>query len=68
VLRLHFGRIFSSARQYRMTGVVLLKLQPETTRQLDLFGETLRSERIRQVYTAIDTLNHKYGKYTVYLQ
>jgi hypothetical protein len=47
--------------------VVLLKLQPETTRQLDLFGETLRAERIRQVYTAVDTLNRKYGKYTVYL-
>jgi hypothetical protein len=22
--------------------------------------------RIRQVYTAVDALNHKYGKYTVY--
>jgi nucleotidyltransferase/DNA polymerase involved in DNA repair len=67
VVRPSFGRIFSSARQYRMTGVVLLKLQPETTRQLDLFGETLRAERIRQVYTAMDVLNRKYGKYTVYL-
>ena len=47
--------------------MVLLKLQPETQEQLDLFGETLRAERIRQVYTAIDALNRKYGKYTVSL-
>jgi impB/mucB/samB family protein len=67
VIRPPFGRIFSPTRQYRMTGVVLLKLQTETSAQLDLFGETLRAERIRQVYTAIDTLNRKYGKYTVYL-
>jgi DNA polymerase V len=67
VIRPPFGRIFSAARQYRMTGVVLLKLQPETNRQLDLFGEALRAERIRQVYTAIDTLNRKYGKCTVSL-
>ena len=67
VLRPQFGRIFTPTRSYRMTGVVLLKLQPETTRQLDLFGDTLRAERIRQIYTAVDALNRKYGKYTVYL-
>jgi DNA polymerase IV len=67
LLRPQFGRIFSAARQYRLTGVVLLKLQPETQGQLDLFGDTLRAERIRQVYTAVDALNRKYGKYTVYL-
>jgi impB/mucB/samB family protein len=67
VIRPLFGRIFTPTTSYRMTGVVLLKLQPETHRQLDLFGETLRAERIRQVYTAVDALNRKYGKYTVYL-
>jgi DNA polymerase IV len=67
LLRPQFGRIFTPSRDYRLTGVVLLKLQPDTPGQLDLFGETLRAERIRQVYTAIDALNRKYGKYTVYL-
>jgi nucleotidyltransferase/DNA polymerase involved in DNA repair len=67
MLRPPFGRLFTPATAYRLTGVVLLKLQPEITGQLDLFGETLHAERIRQVYTAMDTLNRKYGKYTVYL-
>jgi DNA polymerase IV len=67
LLRPQFGRIFTPATPYRLTGVVLFKLQPETTRQLDLFGDTLCAERIRQIYTAVDALNRKYGKYTVYL-
>jgi DNA polymerase IV len=67
VVRPQFGRIFTPSLDYRMTGVVLLKLQTETDRQLDLFGETLRAERVRQVYTAVDAVNQKYGKYTVYL-
>ncbi len=67
VVRPPFGRIFTPSLDYRLTGVVLLKLQPETDRQLDLFGDTLRAERIRQVYTAVDALNQKYGTYTVYL-
>jgi len=36
-------------------------------RQLDLFGEALRTECIRQVYEAIDQLDKKYGKHTVFL-
>jgi DNA polymerase IV len=67
LLRPQFGRIFTPATPYRLTGVVLLKLEPETPGQLDLFGDTLRAERIRQVYAAMDALNRKYGKYTVYL-
>ena len=66
VIKPQFGRIFSSSQQYRLTGVILLKLQTETTRQLDLFGEMVRAEHIRQVYTAVDAINQKYGKYTVY--
>jgi DNA polymerase-4/DNA polymerase V len=67
LLRPQFGRIFTPATPYRLTGVVLLKLQPETPGQLDLFGDPVRAARIRQVYTAMDALNRKYGKYTVYL-
>jgi hypothetical protein len=67
LLRPSFGRIFTPATRYRLTGVVLLKLAPETPSQLELFGDSLRAERIRQVYVAMDALNRKYGKYTVYL-
>ena len=67
LLRPPFGRLFTPTLAYRLTGVVLLKLQPERHGQLDLFGDTLRAERLRQVYTAVDALNRKYGKDTVHL-
>jgi hypothetical protein len=34
---------------------------------LDLFGEVARVERARVVYEAIDNLDAKYGKHTVFL-
>ena len=52
---------------YRATGVVLSDLRGEGNTQLDLFGEALRAASIRQVYEAIDTLDAKYGKHTVFL-
>jgi impB/mucB/samB family protein len=67
VVRPQFGRIFTPALAYRLTGVVLLKLQTETNQQLDRLGDPLRAERIRQVDTAVDALNRQYGQYTVYL-
>jgi hypothetical protein len=66
IVRPQFGWIFSPSRLYRLTGVILLKLQTEAHPPLDLFGETVRAERIRQVYAAVDEINHEYGKYTVY--
>jgi hypothetical protein len=47
--------------------MVLSDLRGEGNAQLDLFGEALRAERIRQVYAAIDQLDAKYGKHTVFL-
>ena len=67
MLRAHFRRFFQPSTLYRMTGVVLVKLVEETCTQLDLFGATLRAERVRQVYAAVDAINQKYGKYTVFL-
>jgi impB/mucB/samB family protein len=67
VLKPRFGRIFRPSTLYRAAGVVLLKLEAETTRQLDLFGETLRAERVRQLYHTVDAINRKDGKHTVFL-
>jgi hypothetical protein len=43
--------------------VVILHFKVE----LDLFGEVARAERVRTVYEAIDRLDAKYGKHTVFL-
>jgi DNA polymerase-4/DNA polymerase V len=63
----HLDAIYRADTLYRATGVVLSDLRGEGESQLDLFGEVLRAERIRQVYDAIDQLDEKYGKHTVFL-
>jgi hypothetical protein len=63
----HLDTLYRPDILYRATGVVLSDLRGEGDTQLDLFGEALRAERIRQVYEAIDQLDKKYGKHTVFL-
>src|SRR5262245_15213412 len=49
------------------TGVILCKLTEAYYGQLDLFGETLRMQRLSNLYESVDTLREKYGKHTVFL-
>ena len=67
LIREHFDRVYCADYTYRMTGVVLSDLRGEGETQLDLFGEVARAERTRVVYEAIDRLDAKYGKHTVFL-
>jgi hypothetical protein len=34
--------------------------------QLDLFGETIRMQRLSNLYESVDTLRETYGKHTVF--
>jgi hypothetical protein len=63
----HLDTIYRPDLLYRATGVVLSDLRGEGDTQLDLFGEAVRAARIRHVYDAIDQLDKKYGKHTVFL-
>jgi DNA polymerase-4/DNA polymerase V len=63
----HLDHVCRPKQYYRATGVVLSDLRGEGDAQLDLFGEVVRAERVRAVYTAIDKLDAKYGKHTVFL-
>ena len=67
VVNEHFDLVYRPKIMYRLTGVVLSGLRGEGDAQLDLFGEALRAERSRQVYEAVDKLDTKYGKHTVFL-
>jgi hypothetical protein len=67
LIREHLDVIYRPNTRYRATGVVLSDLRGEGETQLDLFGEALRAARIRQVYEAVDQLDAKYGKHTVFL-
>jgi DNA polymerase-4 len=62
-----FEHLFRSGEEYRATGVVLLKLEEDNMVQLDLFGETVKAERLSRVYQAVDHMREKYGKHTVFL-
>jgi hypothetical protein len=67
VIRPAFDKIFKNGTEYRANGVILTKLSGDQITQLDLFGETLRIERMRELYSAIDDLAKKFGKHAVIL-
>ena len=62
-----FDQLFSPQLTYRQTGVVLAGLEDDTSAQLDLFGETLKVERLRRLYESVDEVRRRYGKHTLYL-
>lgn len=63
----HLDAIFQASTKYRLTGVVLSHLSADTTLQYDLFGEAIIEERTRRVFSAVDAIDRKYGKHTVYI-
>src|SRR5262245_29099566 len=62
-----FENLFDPSAAYRATGVILCKLTEPYYGQLDLFGETIRMQRLSNLYESVDTLREKYGKHTVFL-
>lgn len=62
-----FREIYRPGTLYRATGAFLTHLVAEDYSQPDLFGAIEQSARIRRAYEGVDTLNRKYGKYTVNL-
>lgn len=62
-----FERLFKPNKLYRSTGATLIDLKEITNVQPDLFGESLRIEKMMHVYQAVDLMRSKYGKHTVFL-
>jgi len=60
-----FARIFRQGTPYRQTCVVMGGLVAENTVQQSLFEDPARIERMANIYTAVDVLSRKFGKYTV---
>ncbi len=52
---------------YRTTGVSLSSLRREDTTTADLFGESIKSDKNAEVFSAIDRVAHKYGEHTIFL-
>jgi hypothetical protein len=53
--------------QYRSTAVILQDLDECHDEQLDLFGASLRIERMARLYQSVDQIKAKYGKHTLFL-
>lgn len=62
-----FDDIYESGELYRATGIGLYVLTGDESVTPDLFGTSSRIERESPLIGAIDKLNHKYGRHTVFL-
>lgn len=65
LIRHQFYHLFHPFAHYRATGIILSNLVPLTNTQLDLFSSPHKITATHQLYQAIDSLNHKYGKHTI---
>ncbi len=65
-LREGFYRLYRTGRFYRQTGVVLADLKAEGRIQYSLFDDQAEIEKAVKVYSAVDQLSEKFGKYTVH--
>jgi DNA polymerase-4 len=65
-LREGFDQIYRTRTLYRQTGVVLGGLVPETKIQYSLFDDTSKIEKMAKIYSAVDMISEKYGKYAVH--
>lgn len=62
----HFPGLFQEGQRYRKTGVVLFGLEPASVRRLALFDAPARPDHGGALYRAVDALNSRFGRRTVY--
>ena len=64
-LREGFDHIYETSLPYRLTGVVLASLMPESRVQYTLFDDPAKIEKMAKIYHGIDELSARFGKHTV---
>jgi len=65
-LRNGFQQVYRPRHLYRQTGIVLAGLMPEADIHYTLFDDQTKIEKMSRVYSVIDELSGRYGKYTVF--
>ena len=58
--------IFIPGRRYKKSGVLFFGLESEVTRQVDLFADTASEEKDDRLSKALDAINAKYGRGTIF--
>lgn len=67
VVKDYFNKVFNNKILYRATGVVLTHLAEDVNPQLDLFGVTLKAEKMSEIFGRTDEIAQRYGKHTLFL-
>ncbi len=63
----YFSSVFTPSRLFRASGLVLMDLTPNNSRQADLFNEVLMAEKISKIFASVDGISKRYGKHTLFL-
>lgn len=58
--------IFIPGRRYKKSGVLFFGLESEANRQVDHFADTARNEKDARLSKALDKINAKYGRGTIF--
>lgn len=67
IIRGMFMTMYRLEEIYRATGVVLLDLAQNPERQYSLFEDSVKAEKIRDLYKGVDEVCQKYGKHSLHL-
>lgn len=67
VIRERFDQVYRPGILYRATGVTMTELTHVRAGTLDLFGAAPLQAKVEEIHGAIDRLDTRYGKHTVFL-
>jgi len=67
LIRELFEELFHKKTSYRLTGVVLSRIEGDTVVQYSLFDDVPKIQSLRAVDRVIDGVNELYGKHTLHL-
>ncbi len=62
-----FEELFRPGTLYRLTGIVLSKLEADRTAQYDLFDDVPKIESLKRIDRVLDGVNELYGKHALHL-
>lgn len=65
LLKEGFERLYREGVLYRQTGVILCELRDESLLQPALFEEPLRIEKMERLYSILDSVSERFGKYMI---
>ena len=58
--------IFIEGKRYKKSGILFFGLEPEKAQQLNLFADTRQDEKDARLSEALDQINRKFGKGTLF--